>query len=745
MTNLVIVESPTKAKTIKRFLGKGYTVKSSYGHIRDLPKKEMGIDIENDFEPKYVIPPKAKKTVTGLKNDVKKADIVYLATDEDREGEAISWHLVHALKLKDVQIKRITFHEITKNAIDEALKNARELDQNLIDAQQARRVLDRLVGYELSPFLWKKIKYGLSAGRVQSVAVRLIVEREREIEAFKPQEYWTITADVSKTGKPKKEAFPAKLVKVDGKRLDKFALGDRKTSDKIIKDLKDADYKVVDLARKEKLRRPLPPYTTSTLQQDAGRRLGFSAKQTMMLAQQLYEGIELGKEGSVGLITYMRTDSMNLAKSAITEARNVLQNKFGKEFVPAKPRFYKTKSKGAQEAHEAIRPTMLARTPDEVKAHLDSRQLKLYDLIWKRTLACQAADAKLDSTTIDIEATKHSFRAAGSVITFPGFLEIYQDGGAAANEIILPEVKKNEKLDLHELKPEQHFTQPPARYSEAGLVKKLEELGIGRPSTYAPTISTVQDRGYVEKEEKRLKPTEIGILVNDVLVEHFPKIVDYQFTARLEEDLDIIAIGKKEWVPVISDFYKPFKSNLQKKDKELTKKDLTEEASDEVCEKCGEPMVIKMGRFGRFYACTGYPDCKTTKPLAEEKEQIPEEFADEQCPECGERMQVKRGRFGPFLGCSQYPDCKGIKKIEVKTGVACPECGKGDIVEKKSRKGRTFYACNKYPECEYAMWSKPTGDKCPECKSLLAYAAAGKVRCSAKECKFETEAPESKD
>ncbi|MFC1633179.1 type I DNA topoisomerase, partial [Patescibacteria group bacterium] len=650
MTNLVIVESPTKAKTIKRFLGKGYTVKSSYGHIRDLPKKEMGIDIENDFEPTYIIPPKAKKTVSTLKTDVKKADTVYLATDEDREGEAISWHLVHALKLKKDVIKRITFHEITKNAIEEALKNARDLDQDLIDAQQARRVLDRLVGYELSPFLWKKIKYGLSAGRVQSVCVRLIVEREREIEAFKPQEYWTITADVSKSKKPKKEAFPAKLVKVDGKRLDKFGLSDKKSSDKIVKDLKDADYTVVDLTKKEKLRRPLPPYTTSTLQQDAGRRLGFSAKQTMMLAQQLYEGVVLGSEGSTGLITYMRTDSMSLATSAIDEARNVLQNKFGKEFVPAKPRFYKTKSKGAQEAHEAIRPTMLARMPEDLKSHLDSRQLKLYELIWKRTLACQAEDAKMDATTIDISAGKHAFRATGSVITFPGFLEIYQDGGAAVNEIILPEVKKAEKLDLHELKPEQHFTQPPARYSEAGLVKKLEELGIGRPSTYAPTISTVQDRGYVEKEEKRLKPTEIGTLVNDVLVEHFPQIVDYQFTARLEEDLDTIAIGKKEWVPVIRDFYKPFIANLKKKDKELSKKDLTEEASDEVCEKCGKPMIIKMGRFGRFYACTGYPDCKTTKPMEGEKEALPpEEVADEQCPECGEPMVVKRGRFGPFL------------------------------------------------------------------------------------------------
>ncbi|MFO0704525.1 MAG: type I DNA topoisomerase [Candidatus Andersenbacteria bacterium] len=746
VSSLVIVESPTKAKTIGKFLGRGYTVKSSFGHVRDLPKSKMGIDIEHGFEPDYVIPVRAKKVITDLRAQAKKADTIYLATDEDREGEAIGWHLMTALKLAKDKTKRIVFHEITKRAIDEALKNPRDLDAHLIDAQQARRVLDRLVGYELSPFLWKKIKYGLSAGRVQSAAVRLIVDREREIEKFKADEYWTIEAELEKKGV--KPTVAAHLVKRAGKTLEKLAIKNKATADEVTAALKGASFEVSEISQKEKSMSPSAPFTTSTLQQDASRRLGYSAKQTMMLAQQLYEGIELGTEGSVGLISYMRTDSVNLAEQALAEAKEVIGNEFGSEFTAAAPRRYKTKSKSAQEAHEAIRPTSFTRTPESIKQYLEPRQHKLYDLIWRRALASQMPDARFNSTTLDITAGEFVFRANGLVITFAGFQKALGPA-ASSKETELPKLAKGDKLVLvgtDALKGVQHFTQPPARYSDATLVKAMEEFGIGRPSTYAPTISTIQDRGYVEKVEKRFKPTEIGRLVDDVLVKHFPKIVDLTFTSQMEEDLDLIAEGKKEWVPIIKAFYDPFHANLKAKDKAVTKEELTTEKSDEKCEKCGKPMVIKMGRFGKFLACTGYPDCKTTRPLKAEREaqaKMEQELSGEKCPECGSAMVIKRGRFGTFLGCSTYPKCKGIKRIEKKTGAKCPECGKGEIIEKRSRKGRTFYACNKYPECEFALWNKPTGKTCPKCKSLVVYAAKGQVRCSSKECdyKAETEQP----
>ena len=741
VSNLVIVESPTKAKTIGRFLGKEFVVKSSFGHIRDLPKSKMGIDIEHDFEPSYSIPPKARKVVTELKGLAKKAERVFLATDEDREGEAIGWHLVAALKLPADTTERIVFHEITKSAIEEALKKPRKLDQHLVDAQQARRVLDRLVGYELSPFLWKKIKYGLSAGRVQSAAMRLIVDREKEIQAFKAQEYWTIEA-LLKKGSAEPE-FVARLVKKDGATLDKLDIKNKRQADAIQAKLKGAAYIVETVKVSERKVSPAPPYTTSTLQQDSSRRLGYSAKQTMLLAQQLYEGVEIGAEGSVGLITYMRTDSVNLAEQSLAEGKQVLEKEFGAEYSAAAPRRYKTKSKAAQEAHEAIRPTSFARTPESVKQFLDARQFKLYDLIWRRALASQMPDAKLDATTVDIGAGSLVFRANGLVIKFDGFQRVL---GSASKETHLPALKEKDELTLKDLKGVQHFTEPPPRFSDASLIKAMEELGIGRPSTYAPTLSTIQERGYVDKIEKKFKPTEIGILVNDVLVKHFPEIVDLKFTSNMEEDLDRIAAGEKEWVPVIRNFYDPFHKNLEAKEKAVTKEELTTEKSDELCPKCGKPMLIKMGRFGKFLACSGYPDCKTTLPLKAEREaqeKIEKEYPQEKCPECGSPMQIKRGRFGTFLGCSRYPDCKGIKRIEKKTGVRCPECNQGEIVERHSRKGRTFYSCNRYPECKYAMWNKPTGGKCPTCGSLLVFAAQGRIKCSDKTCTYETDQPQT--
>lgn len=738
--NLVIVESPTKAKTIKRFLGKDFNVQSSYGHIRDLPKSKIGIDVEKDFEPTYEIPVKAKKNVTKLKKLAKDAETIYLATDEDREGEAISWHLINALDVKESTTKRIVFHEITKGAIQHAVENPRKLDQHLVDAQQGRRILDRLVGYELSPLLWSKIKRGLSAGRVQSVAVRLIVEREREREAFKADEYWTVEVDLEKDG----SEFIARLSKQDGKTIKKLDIKDEKQAQKIVNDLKDATYKVVEITKKERKKQAPPPFTTSTLQQAAGQKLGFSSKRTMMIAQQLYEGIDVGAEGQVGLITYMRTDSLNLANEAVSNARTFIEKEYGKEYIPEKPKLYKSKSKGAQEAHEAIRPTDPSRHPDAIKNSLSTDQYKIYRLIWSRMIACQMNPAIMDATAVDIEAHGFTFRANGSIISFDGYLKAYTDVSDKkdSKDVILPDLAKGDACDFKTIRPEQHFTQPPARYSEATLVKKLEELGIGRPSTYAPIMSTIQDRGYVEKEERNFKPTEIGTLVNDVLVEHFSDIVDYEFTAQMEKELDEIADGKREWMPVIRDFYGPFKKNLKKKDKELSKKELTEEASDEVCEKCGKPMVIKMGRFGKFYACTGYPDCKTTKPLKEEE--VPEEYKDKKCPECGKDLKVKHGRFGQFLGCTGYPDCKHIEAIEKKVGVKCPACEKGDIIEKRSRRGRTFYACNRYPKCEQSFWQKPNGEKCPESGDLLVFAAKGMIRCSNKECGFEKE-QEKKD
>jgi DNA topoisomerase-1 len=736
--DLIIVESPTKAKTIGKFVGKNYAVESSYGHIRDLPKSKTGIDVKNDFEPQYVIPLKAKPVVATLKALAQKADRIILATDEDREGEAIAWHLIQALELtaSDQQkgkgkskktnslkpdtahikpVERIAFHEITKTAILQALEHPRELDINLVDAQQARRVLDRLVGYELSPFLWHKIRYGLSAGRVQSVAVRLVVERERQIQAFLKEEYWTIEAEFMKSGGRQatggEATFPGILLSIDGKSVGKMGIKNEAQAKEIITNLKGADFKISNITVKDAKRSPSSPFTTSTLQQEAARKLGFSAKQTMVIAQKLYEN---------GHITYMRTDSVHLAETALKDAKTVIVNQFGADYALAEPRHYATKSKGAQEAHEAIRPTNLA---SDIKLS-DRGEARLYDLIWKRTIASQMKEALFEQTAVDIEATTHRsfiFRANGQVVKFDGFIRVYTEGKDDESDEVegkLPKLDEGMPLDAREIKPLQHFTEPPARYTDATLVKALESEGIGRPSTYAPTLSTIQDRGYVEKIEKKYQPTEIGMLVNDLLVENFPEIVDIKFTSHVEEELDDIAEGKIRWTEVCREFYGPFKKHLDEKEASVEKQI---EVSDTPCPHCGKPMIIKFGRMGKFLACPE-PGVKVTLPMPEEAAAIKaleEKTKDERCPICGKPMQVKRGRFGFFLGCSDYPTCKGVSKIWNKTGFKCPNClassdrkeKPGDVVEKKSRgRGKPFYACTRFPDCTFVMNKKPESE-----------------------------------
>ncbi len=673
--NLVIVESPTKSRTIQNFLPSDYVVLSSFGHIRDLPKSDLGIDTEHDFEPHYVVPRKAQPHLKELKKELKNADMVILATDEDREGEAISWHLAQALKLDDKKTQRIVFHEITKSAIEEALKNPREIDMNLVDAQQARRVLDRLVGYKLSPFLWKKVVRGLSAGRVQSVTVRLIVDREKEIENFKSDEYWTVEAELQKDA----TTFTASLHAQNGKAIPKLGIKTKEDSDKILKDLEGTEYKIQSIERKETRRNPLPPFTTSTLQQEASKKFGMPSRMTMSIAQALYEH---------GHITYHRTDSVNLSGQSLSAAKKYIEKEFGaKHYFFRK---FKTKSKGAQEAHEAIRPTSPQKNPDSLK--LDSRQKKMYDLIWRRFVASQMAQAIFDATTVDISGGVYTFRSNGSILKFDGFLKIYP---MKFEENELPELSEQEILELIKLTPSQHFTQPPARYSEATLIKELEKNGIGRPSTYAPTISTIQDRNYVEKnDQKKFAPTEIGITVNDLLVEHFPRIVDIHFTAEMEEDLDKIADGEKKWVPIIREFYEPFAERLAKKYEEVEKKMPVEE-TDKLCPKCGKNLIIRFGRFGKFYACSGFPECKHTDSL---------------------------------------------EKKQTDLGIKCPKCIQGDLAQKTTKRKKIFYACNRYPDCDFALWDKPTGERCDKCDSMLVEkfskkSKAPQIKCSNKECK----------
>ncbi|MFH1656911.1 MAG: type I DNA topoisomerase [bacterium] len=674
---LIIVESPTKANTIQKFLDSNYHVVSSYGHIRDLPKNELGIDVDNNFLPKYIIPTKARKNFNILKKEAAKTDEVILASDEDREGESIAWHLLQALNLKDP--KRIVFHEITKSAIEEALKNPRKVNMDLVDAQQARRILDRIVGYKLSPFLWKKIARGLSAGRVQSVTVKLVVDREKEIEAFKAEEYWSVTARLQKENLPEFEAI---LVKKNDEAILKLGIKNKAEADDIVKNLNGAEYKIVEIEKKEIKRNSLPPFTTSTLQQEASKKLHFSSKFTMGIAQSLYER---------GLITYHRTDSLNLSEQALVGARDFITEKYGQDYWPGDFRIYKTKSKGAQEAHEAIRPTQADEEPEilKKKGKIDDKQFRLYDLIWRRFIASQMSQAIFDATKVDIKANNYIFRANGQIVKFNGWLKIYP---LKFKEKDLPPLEKEDLLKLLELLSEQHFTQPPPRYNEASLIKMLEEHGIGRPSTYAPVLSTVQQRNYIQKnEQKKFQPTEIGRLVTNLLAEHFPEIVDIEFTAEMEKGLDEIAHDKREWVPVIKDFYDPFIKKLEQKYEEVPKKEAAQEKTDKICPECGAPLIIRMGRFGKFYACTGFPKCRYTATLK---------------------------KSGP----------------EVK----CPKCKEGTLGEKRTRKGKIFYGCSKYPECDFALWDKPTGEVCPECQSLLVNGKKG-IKCSNKECHYTKE------
>ncbi|MCL5410351.1 MAG: type I DNA topoisomerase [Patescibacteria group bacterium] len=710
--NLIIVESPAKAKTIEKYLGKNFKVLASFGHVRDLPQKKLGIDTKKDFTPEYEIPAKAKKIIAEIKKAEKNSELLYLATDLDREGEAISWHILKALNIKegDPNVKRIVFNEITKSALENAVKHPRGLDMNLVDAQQARRVLDRLVGYKLSPLLWRKVKSGLSAGRVQSVAVRLVVEREREIEGFKPEEFWLLGANLSKTQEEK--TFKAFLSEINGEPVKKFDVNSKQRADEVEKGLKGAEYKVRDISKKESIRKPSAPFTTSTLQMEASRKLSYSAKQTMMLAQKLYEA---------GRITYMRTDSTNLSEEAVLAIRKIIKSEFGDKYLPEAAQQYQTKTKRAQEAHEAIRPSHI----DRKEVSEDSREQKLYDLIWKRTLASQMKEAIFDVTTVLIEAKakqKFLFTAKGEGLRFDGFIRAYvESGDDETDEIInnIPDLKTGEVLQFHTLIKEQKFTEPPKRYTEAMLVKKLESLGIGRPSTYAPTLGTIQDRGYVSLIEKRFQPTDIAKIVNDLLVKHFSNIVDYEFTAKMEDELDDIAAGEKKWVPVIEEFYIPFSKNLSEKTKEIEKSDIIKpEMTDEKCPECGKPLLIRLGRYGKFMACSGYPECKFSKPIEGKKEDGEvakkdggmESIAQAEavkCEKCGGKMVLKEGRFGKFLACENYPKCKNTKAIVQSSGIKCPDCGEGELVERRTKKGRTFWGCSRYPSCKYASWEDP--------------------------------------
>ncbi|MFN8522157.1 MAG: type I DNA topoisomerase [Chloroflexota bacterium] len=729
--NLVVVESAAKAKTIEKFLGRGYTVRACLGHVRDLPKSKLGVDVEHDFMPAYVDSPEKRDVVKRLRDEAKSSSQVYIATDPDREGEAIAWHLVTAMKLGNKPVRRIEFHEVTKDAVLRAVASPRDIDLRRVDAQQARRVLDRLVGYKISPLLWKKVRPGLSAGRVQSVAVRLVVDRERERDAFQSVEYWSLHAELAQLGATS-QVFKANLNEREGHKIE---LHTQLESDAVISDLEGARYQVREIRKREQQRHPTAPFTTSTLQQEASRKLGFTARRTMVVAQQLYEGIDIGGE-TVGLITYMRTDSVNVAISAVEEARDWIRTTFDPNMVPAQPRTYRTRSRLAQEAHEAIRPTAVAREPAHLASRLDRDQLRLYELVWKRFVASQMSSAIFDVTSIDIDARadgrpRYGFRATGSVLRFRGFLEMYLEGRDDGEEDEdgrqrLPELTQDEQLRLERLLPEQHFTQPPPRYTEATLVKALEERGIGRPSTYAPILSTIQDRGYVEREDRRFKPTEVGYLVNDLLMGHFANVVDLDFTANLEGKLDDIATGDTPWVPVVREFYEPFEVNLDRAQQEIEHVNKTAEITDKLCEKCGKPMAIKLGKFGRFLSCTGFPQCRNATPL--EGEQPAVEPSDEICETCAKPMVIKTGRYGKFLSCSDYPTCKTTRPILVKLGVGCPVCGT-DLVEKRSRFGKTFYGCSAYPACSWLSWQRPLPEPCDICGKLRFQMSGDRIHC----------------
>lgn len=739
MNSLVIVESPAKAKTIGKILGKGFSIKASVGHVKDLPVKEMGIEIDQDFTPNYQIITGKEKVVRELKKAAKDCDVIYLATDPDREGEAIAWHIAEEIGTKKKTVHRITFNEITKTAVLDSIKHPKEIDRHKVDAQQARRVLDRLVGYELSPLLWRKVRRGLSAGRVQSVAVRLVVDREREIDAFKQEEYWSINAEFEGSKKP---VFQARLAKFNNQKVD---IKSQSAADAAVGDIRDSRFILTKIDRKKRKRSPAPPFITSTLQQEAVRKLRFTAKKTMVVAQQLYEGVELGEEGPVSLITYMRTDSFRVSSEAQAAARKFIEQQFGRDFVPEKPPAYKSKA-SAQEAHEAVRPTYLDREPETLRKFLAKDQLSLYRLIWNRFIASQMSPAEIEQTGFDITCSTERckdetvFRASGSVVTFPGFMKLYTEGTddvLEEGEAILPALKEGEELKLLSLEPKQHFTQPPPRYSEATLVKALEEKGIGRPSTYAAILSTIQDRKYVQKNEGKFSPTELGIVVNDLLVERFTELMDIGFTAKMELDLDHVEEGKRKWVKIVKDFYSPFHKKLQEALAIKGKVKPQDIETEEQCDKCGKPMVIRWGRHGRFMACSGFPECKNTRPLEGEGPRPQEAAAtDEQCPKCGAPMVLKSGRFGKFLACSKYPECKTTKPIA--TGIKCPVDG-GEIAERRSKKGKVFWSCSNYPKCTFASWYRPVNRPCPKCGATFLVekrdrSGAQSLACLNKEC-----------
>ena len=806
---LVVVESPSKAKTINKYLGSGYKVVASVGHIKDLPKKGIGIDFENNFEPTYEVIPGKEKVIRELKSAARDADVIYVATDPDREGEAIGWHIKEELEGRGKNrktVRRVMFNEITKSAIQDSFKHPTDIDENLVNAQQARRLLDRIVGYQVSPLLWDKVRRGLSAGRVQSVALRLVVEREREIQAFAATEYWTITANVSAKLPP---AFDSRLYRIDDKTVKSADFGEEvKASEIHIKDedqakqtvaeIEKQQFIVASVATKEKKRNPVPPFITSKLQQEASRKLRFPVRKTMQLAQRLYEGIEIGDEGLVGLITYMRTDSTRVADSALSEVRDLITSQFGTEYLPEKAIFYRSK-KGAQDAHEAIRPTSALRTPDSVSRFLGKEELALYKLIWQRFVASQMMPALVDQTTIDINAgPRYMFRATGSVIKFNGFLAVYEEGKDEKDEEDeeqahkLPLVEEDERLALNGITDDQHFTEPPPRYTEATLVKALEEKGIGRPSTYASIMTVIQDREYAERKEGRFYPTELGIIVNDLLVESFDDLFNVQYTAHMEEELDEIEDGQMLWTDTLAEFYEKFTKDLETakhhmrdvKRQEIitdekcencgspmakkfgrygeflactnypeckTTRDIPKvhdeageeahaEAAEEICENCGRPMTMKRGRFGQFLACTGYPECKTTRKIQKGgKFAAPDAMLDELCPQCGKQLVLKQGRYGPFTACSNYPKCKYIKQETV--GVSCPECGIGELVVKKSKRG-VFYGCGNYPACKFTLWDKPVPQSCPKCGARFLVEKIKKdgtreLGCRAEGCKFK--------
>ncbi len=738
--DLVIVESPAKARTVGQILGNKYVVTASQGHVRDLPKSKIGVNVEQDFEPSYVVMQDKRSLLKELKTAGDAANDIYLATDPDREGEAISWHLQAAANWagRDALPKRVVFHEITKDAVEEAFSHPREIDMQLVNAQQARRILDRLVGYQISPLLWRRVQRGLSAGRVQSVALRMVTDREREINAFVPVESWTLDAMLQKQGDATE--FGAQLHSLKGQRS-RLNIPNEEQARSLETELTGASYQVADVRQRDVRQRPAPPFTTSTLQQDAGRKMRLTAQRTMSIAQQLYEGLELGSDGSVGLITYMRTDSTQVAVSAVDEVREYIAGRYGKDHMPDKPRTHSRRSKSAQEAHEAIRPTSIRRHPDSLRPFLSREQLNLYTLIWERMLASQMADAVSEATTVDIDAAcrqsgnVYNFRATGSVLKFAGFRSVYLEGRDDADDAdggkLLPPLNSGDVLDCAKLDANQHFTEPPPRYTEATLIRAMEEKGIGRPSTYAPTIGTLVERRYVERERNRLTPTPLGITVADLLTEHFTDVMDLDFTAKMEEELDGVAQGEREWVPMLRDFYDPFHEAVNKANETFSRA----EETDEVCEKCGEPMAIKTGRFGRFMACTGYPKCRNTKDMGDNPGVPFEEASDEICEKCERPMVIKTGRYGRFLACTGYNaeenPCENRRNLLNKIGVACPDCG-GDLVERRARGrgGRPFWGCSRYPACEFILNRRPLPTPCPECGKLMAQLNRSTIACT---------------